>query len=443
MAIPVSSIVEVNITRLTAAVAQAAFGVPLIVGEHSYFAERIKFVSSLAEITDLGFLTSDVEYKLAAAVLAQNPKPAQIALGRKSANVQGEITVSYSADFVTGNVINLTVNGEAIAAVTFDTDQATTAAALELAVEAIEGVATATVVGNDLAVLFETGVDGSVADSVVTGGASQPTSTIATTIAAVTYASELALIAEESEQWYALLIESTLQADILSAAAWVQAHSPKKIFGARSSAAGVIDSGSSTDLASVLSGKGYDRTFLVYHAVADEYLDAAILGRMLPLAPGSATFKFKTVAGVTPDALTTAQNKAATDKSANTYVAVGGVSIFTNGTMASGEYIDVIIGIDWLEARIQERVYGQLVRSPKIPFTDGGVGVIEAEISAQLQLAITQGVLAENPAPSVSVPLVADVSANDKAARTLPDVTFQGTLAGAIHKTIINGTVSI
>ena len=42
---------------------------------------------------------------------------------------------------------------------------------------------------------------------------------------------------------------------------------------------------------------------------------------------------------------------------------------------------------------------------------------------------------------TVNAPLASDVDSNDRASRLLPDITFSATLAGAIHKTVIRGTV--
>ena len=53
------------------------------------------------------------------------------------------------------------------------------------------------------------------------------------------------------------------------------------------------------------------------------------------------------------------------------------------------------------------------------------------------------GVLAADPVPIVQAPLVADIDPADKAARILPDITFQATLAGAIHKLVITGVLSV
>ena len=64
-------------------------------------------------------------------------------------------------------------------------------------------------------------------------------------------------------------------------------------------------------------------------------------------------------------------------------------------------------------------------------------------MKASLRAAVNQGILAADPAPTVTVPKVADVSAADKTARLLPDMKFTGTLAGAIHKVTITGVVSV
>ena len=44
---------------------------------------------------------------------------------------------------------------------------------------------------------------------------------------------------------------------------------------------------------------------------------------------------------------------------------------------------------------------------------------------------------------SVEAPRAADVSAANKAARLLPDITFRATYQGAISKVEISGTISV
>lgn len=64
-------------------------------------------------------------------------------------------------------------------------------------------------------------------------------------------------------------------------------------------------------------------------------------------------------------------------KTANFYSEVGGVNITQEGKVASGEWIDIIIGTDWLEARLRESVYSALVNNRKIPYDDTGIAMIE------------------------------------------------------------------
>jgi hypothetical protein len=119
------------------------------------------------------------------------------------------------------------------------------------------------------------------------------------------------------------------------------------------------------------------------------------------------------------------------------------VNVTNGGKVSSNEFADVIRFRDWLKAQIAEDVFAALAGADKIPFTDAGVSVIEGLVRDVLKRGIAVGGLADDPAPEVTVPLVADVSSANKTARLLPDVKFTATLAGAIHKTTISGVVSV
>lgn len=99
------------------------------------------------------------------------------------------IAIVFSADLVTSNKVNLKVNGTSIAEVTFDTDHATTMAALAAEVLKIRGVASATVGGasnRTLTVGFDKDFDISAITNVaVTAGASQATATVTETQAQI------------------------------------------------------------------------------------------------------------------------------------------------------------------------------------------------------------------------------------------------------------------
>lgn len=256
---------------------------------------------------------------------------------------------------------------------------------------------------------------------------------------------DLTAINNANSTWYALINTSRDVQTVKDTALWVETRI--KLFGTASSNADIINVQAGTDTTSIaafLNQGGYTRTFVMYHQdAAFDYPEAAWFGRVLPLVPGSETWKFKTLNTVSYSNLTTTQSNNALAKKANTYEFIGGVNMTGNGTVAQGEYIDVIRGIDWLTARIQEFVFSVLVNNPKVPYTDAGVAVIQAEVMRALQLAVNNNFLSNDPLPLVTVPLVANVSPTDKANRILRNVKFTATIAGAIHAVRITGTVSV
>ncbi len=264
-------------------------------------------------------------------------------------------------------------------------------------------------------------------------------------IAQVSYsdlANELSAVELSSGDWYGLITTVRKPVFVKIAAAWVQAR--RKIYVVADLESDALTT-STTDLAGELKAHGYDRTALIYLASAASatWPEAAWLGRQLATVPGAQTWMFKTLAGISASHLNTTESKNARDKNVNTYESIGGVSITREGRMCSGEYIDVMVGMDWLHARLSERIYGVLVNLPKVPYTDAGVAIFEAAIRAQLDQAVSAGVLASVPPPTVTVPRVRDVAPNDRANRLLPDLKFNATLAGAVHAVTIRGVVTV
>lgn len=88
-----------------------------------------------------------------------------------------EATITYSTNFITGNSTIVTVNGESTAAVVFDTDQATTMAALIAAIAGLSTVSSAVISGTK-AVVITTKYAAVTAASVTTLGDTQPTANI-------------------------------------------------------------------------------------------------------------------------------------------------------------------------------------------------------------------------------------------------------------------------
>lgn len=274
---------------------------------------------------------------------------------------------------------------------------------------------------------------------------------------AETWAAAFTAIELIDRDWYAVLVTSRDKADVTAVAAWVEAN--QRLFGTASSEADIVNLDLASDLGTAdppapktLAGDlyvgNYRRTFLLYHGGADggatdPFPEAAWFGKQLTTDPGATTWMFKALATISTSPLTVGESKNARAKNANVYEVIGGAKITREGKTTSGEYIDIVRGVDWLEARIAERIFSRLANLPKVPYTDAGVAIFETQVRAQLADGIGVGLLAADPPPVVSVPRVADVAFNDRAGRTLPDIRFTANLAGAIHSVTVNGVVAV
>lgn len=250
-------------------------------------------------------------------------------------------------------------------------------------------------------------------------------------------------IAKENNDWYGIVVDQALVSSFADVASWVETAKKFAIFWITD--VNAYDASKSTDLASVLKLANRDRSAVIWHATPTggaDYPDAAWIGEGFPYEPGTSTWAYKTLNGVTPDTLLASQETALKGKNCNYYTTVGGVSITQEGKVASGEYIDIIIGTDWIEARLREAVYSALVNNRKIPYDDTGIAMIEGLVKGVLNEAASKGIL-QADSIAVTVPKYADIPQADKLARKLPDVKFSALYQGAIHSVTINGTISV
>lgn len=251
------------------------------------------------------------------------------------------------------------------------------------------------------------------------------------------------ILAEDSD-FYGVALDSQSEAEINALAAQVESAT-RKFF-----VTGNIDTenmvaGTTTDVMSDLQDNAYDRTMVLQASYNSQYAGCRWMGKMLPKDPGSATWAFKTLGGLTVMSLSAAQVSAVEGKNGNYYVVLGGLNKTFWGTVASGEYADIIRGTDWFQVRLQERVYALLANLDKITYEQFGP-LVYAEIYAQMQEAAKRGVIAPDTDDTpwvITVPTVGSISAAEKALRNFPDVEFSAFLAGAVHKTEITGTLSL
>ncbi len=424
------SIVNVSITSGTKAVTRAGFGVPLILGSNATFTGT----KSYASITEVAadFATNTAEYLMANEIFSQSPKVKKLKIAKTTSPAVAQVeTITPTA--VNSTAYKVTINGTEYS---YTSDADATVSEIVAGLIALINADTQRVTASGTTTLVLTADNAGEGFEVSVGS----NLAIAHTTANVGIASDILNYADLDSDWYALLATATDDTTVREVARTIEAMQKIAVVRRTDSA---IKTSSTTDIASELKAKGYQRTALFFNGTSAEKPDAALLGAILPFDPGSYTAAFKSLAGVTAAALTSAEENYMDAKNVNYYVEKAGVSIVKNGKMIGGEFIDVVQFRDWLAARMQERIFSRLVNVKKVPFTDPGIAIIEAEVRAQLQEGVRVGGLAADPAPEVSVPKAADVSSIDKANRLLPDVSFSATLAGAIHAVEIAGVISL
>ena len=256
------------------------------------------------------------------------------------------------------------------------------------------------------------------------------------------YVEALQAVLEADNEWYALLSEARFDQDILAIAGVVQAL--RKMYFTSSSDVNILSSSSTTDIAALLQEGVYSRTSLIYSQYSDEdYPEAAWVGSQIVEVPGSNTWAFKRLEGVRLSRLNDSQILAIEEKDANYYIEVKGAPITQTGRVSSGEFIDIMIGVDWLHARIQESVFYRLINKKKIPMTRAGSALIESEIRAVLAMGVANGLIADDTPVVVISPDPLAIPEQERAIRRLGDFRFEARLAGAVHVARVNGVVTV
>lgn len=432
--------VDVQISKETATVSRVGFGTPAILTYHTVFPQVARTFGGLDEMVSAGFATTDIAYKLAAAMFAQSPRPTQVVVGRRATPHQRNVKLTPRNAYALTDY-TITINGTDF---TFTTDATPTVAEITAGLETLIDAGSENVKATD----NTTSINVTSADA--PGGT--PTAGVPFVVefdrlqwsfidetTDVGIATELTTLQGFNDDWYGLVADCWGADEIEALATAIESAGPK-IYVAETQDTGVI-SPVSSDIASTLQGLALDRTAIIFNSDIDASPAAGWLGLQLPTTPGSTTWKFKTLATVAADALLTGGIANADGKNANTYTTAGGINITAEGVMASGEFIDVTRFVDWLTARIKENVFRALAINPKIPYTNAGIQAIVAEVEGVLRQGVFNGGINGDEDIIVTAPLASEVDANDKASRILPDITFIATLAGAIHKTVIRGKV--
>jgi len=428
----IESVVNVTISRETATIDQAGFGRALILGENA--SDLLKLYSSIDDVAE-DFEINDAEYIAASKLFGQQLKPVDVLIGKRGINV-AQIDVITVED-LSDSAYTVTLNGVAFTYTPGGVPASKTAVATALrdAINAGTEPVTASLSGSapNETLTLTTDNAGEPFTATVTVNMSRAASVEDVGVASAL--DEIVASGVLGDSWYALMLTSRQNVDILAAAAWIESR--RKIFIACSDEAAVITSGS-TDISTQLQTRAYARTAYVWSGDQANFPEAAWLGVALPAQPGTITLSLKTLAGIAYDDLNASEIAYAKAKGANYYVRIGGVNIVQNGNMAEGEWIDVIVGNDWVQARSSENIFYSMVTTDKIPFTDQGIDLIANAQEQILKQAVNYGIYASY---IITRPKASDFTALQKQTRILTDLKWTAIPTGAIHAVVINGKV--
>lgn len=440
----IEQIVDVQIQTATLTPTRQGFGVPLIVG---YSANTLlPVVKSYASLTELeaDHATTTHIYKMASVLMSQSPRVSLFKVGLLARSVSPTVPalefdlVYTEATPTTGRAVSVTINGEVATYVVQAADTiALVHAGLATAINGLPGSALHTAVSSATEVtVTPTTAGGFVSCADMNEFLTYKDMTVAGSIT-----NDLAAILAADPNWYMLATDSRSEARINADA--VFATTNDKLYIAQTHDTDVTNISTTTDIASDLVGLSNKRAAVLWTRNNNNFIAAGAAGYALPLDPGTYTWVFKNIAGVITDSITGAIRSSFVAKRVTWYETVAGLNITQGGKVAAGGFIDNLQTTDWLISEIEAEVFTLLANSPKVPFTDAGIRQISDTVGAVLQRAEGLGLLAPEPKFSVTSPKALEIATVDRAARTLNKIEFTGRLAGAIHKVIVRGTLTV
>lgn len=120
------------------------------------------------------------------------------------------------------------------------------------------------------------------------------------------------------------------------------------------------------------------------------------------------------------------------------------------GVCLNGEFIDVVLGGDWIAKRMRNLLYDILLENANVDYTDQGFALIATAVSQALAEAADadHNIIARDQESkagifTVVIPKYAESTEEQRRNRVMPDITWEALLSGAVHQVKTKGVLRV
>lgn len=187
--------------------------------------------------------------------------------------------------------------------------------------------------------------------------------------------------------------------------------------------------------------------------------DASYTGNVGPFYPKNVTWKFKrpqdgnapASAGtklITLPKLTEGERDQLLENHVNFLTEEYKRQYVKEGVCLNGEFIDVVLGGDWIAKRMRDLLYDILLENANIDYSDAGFGLVATAVLQALSEAADEdhNIVARDQESragifTVNIPKYAESTEEQRRNRVMPDITWEALLCGAVHQVKTKGVL--
>jgi hypothetical protein len=379
--VDVSSVIEAG------AISAPSFNAGLVIGSSGRIPttgsnSRIRQYASTSAMLSDGFLISDPEFLAVQLYFSPTPTAPAVYVGAQDPTAILTAVIDPSVEgtgYVVGDI--LTAGGAGILA-TFKVTAIGAEGAISTLQLLTQGTGYAVATGVAL-----TGGTGSGAELNITAVGETPLQAVV--------ACRLA-----DANWYAVMVCGSTDTDNEAIAAYVQSASPQTIhfYGSQDTSAAADSIFAQLKTQAIGRSFGHASTTQSGEFLNNAYVAAADMGRAMGLNTGlpasNFIMKFKSLPGIAAEPIEQSVVSSLEALNANVYVLRGnGFTILEQGTVASGQFLDIVIGLDVLLSQIQTNVMNLFVGLNAVPQNDPGEALILNVIDQACAASGTRGFL--------------------------------------------------